>query len=149
MTIVPITEENLTAAAAVHAAAWQISHKSFCDPVFVAKHTPERQAEYLRQEAERGKALWLLLDPEPIGLVSVGSDVIENLYVLPEKQGQGYGTALLRFAISKCRKTPTLWVLSNNSNAYNWYRRCGFIPTGVEKPLSDALCERELIYQEA
>ena len=148
MTIVPITEKNLMAAAAVHAAAWRASHKTICTSAFVAEHTTQLQARYLQQEAERGKKLWLLLDPEPAGLVSVGNDVIENLYVLPEKQGRGYGTALLRFAMSKCRR-PTLWVLNSNQRAYQWYERKGFVPTGAEKPLSGALYECEMIYQEA
>lgn len=145
--IVPITEENLMDAARVHAAAWQVSHRSICARDFVAAHTPERQAAYLREELQAGKSLWLLLDPEPAGLVSLDGDLIENLYVLPQAQGRGCGTQLLRFAVSRCRR-PRLWVLSSNQFAYDWYIRSGFIPTGKKKELSAALFERELIRKE-
>ena len=47
--IVPVDERNIAAAGAVHAASWQESH-SFCTPEFVAAHTAETQAEYLRRE---------------------------------------------------------------------------------------------------
>lgn len=143
--IVPITEENLMDAAFVHAEAWRESHKSFCSPEFVATHTTERQADYLRKELAKGKSLWLMLTPEPVGLVSVYDDVIENLYVLPTRQRQGYGTKLLRFAISRC-KAPTLWVLSNNELAYRLYLREGFAPTGQKKRLNETLWELEMTY---
>ena len=145
--IVPITEENLLSAAAVHAETWRESHKSFCSPEFVAAHTTQRQVEYLRGELAKGKSLWLLLDPEPVGLVSLWGDLIENLYALPAKQRRGYGTRLLRFAMARCQK-PTLWVLSNNQAAYGLYSKEGFILTGIEKPLSGTLCEREMVYQD-
>ena len=73
--------------------------------------------------------------------------MIENLYVLPEKQERGYGTQLLRFAMSQCRR-PSLWVLNNNRRAYDLYSREGFIPTGVENRLSDTLFELEMVHME-
>jgi len=143
--ILPVTEENLSAAAVVHAISWQEAHRAFCSPAFVAAHTPQRQQEFLRQQRQKGCVLWLLYDPEPVGLVSVSGNLIEHLYVLPEKQRCGYGTQLLQFAVDQCRGTPTLWVLSNNT-AFDFYCKFGFVPTGTEKPLSDTLSERELIY---
>ena len=87
--IVPVTEENLMDAARVHAAAWRESHRDICTPEFVAAHTARRQADYLRRERAAGKELWLLLSPGPVGIVSTWGDLIENLYVLPERQGLG------------------------------------------------------------
>ena len=60
-----------------------------------------------------------------------------------EAQGLGYGGQLLCFAAARCPR-PTLWVLSSNQFAYDWYCREGFRPTGAEKPLSGGLLEREL-----
>ena len=79
--------------------------------------------------------------------MSLWGDLIENLYALPAKQRRGYGTRLLRFAMARCQK-PTLWVLSNNQAAYGLYSKEGFILTGIEKPLSGTLCEREMVYQD-
>lgn len=146
--IIPITEENISAAGAIHAAAWRQSHAAICSPEFVAAHTAQRQTEYLRREMAQGKQLWLLLDPEPTGLVSLWGGLIENLYVLPEKQGLGYGRELLRFVMSQCSH-PRLTVLNTNEFAYGWYLREGFIPSGVVKTLSDALSEIEMVWEGA
>ena len=129
-TIVPVGESNLAAAGAVHAAAWQASHASFCAPDFVAARTPERQSAYLRDKLAKGARLYLLLADRPLGVVSVTGSVIEDLYVLPERQNRGYGTRLLRHAIAQCDGTPTLWILENNAGAARLYERLGFAPTG-------------------
>jgi GNAT superfamily N-acetyltransferase len=93
---------------------------------------------------DRGAAVYLLvMKGEPVGIVSVNGALIENLYVLPAEQHKGYGTALLKFAIGKCKDPPVLWVLSNNS-ARDFYEMHGFTATGTTKRLSDHLFEIEL-----
>ncbi|MBE6908762.1 MAG: GNAT family N-acetyltransferase [Ruminococcaceae bacterium] len=129
-TIVPVDETNLAAAGAVHAAAWQASHASFCAPDFVAAHTPERQAQYLRAKLEKGSRVYLLLVDRPLAVVSVTGSLIEDLYVLPERQNLGFGTKLLRYALGQCDGAPTLWILESNTGAARLYERMGFAPTG-------------------
>ena len=143
MEIVPVDEKNLADAAFVHAESWRASHREICSPEFVAAHTTLRQTEYLRGELAQGKQLFLLRDPEPVGVVSVWGDLIENLYVRPERQGLGYGTALLEFAVSRCRE-PQLWILSSNEKARRFYEARGFRLIGREKRLSDTLRELEI-----
>lgn len=143
MKIVPIDESNIAAAGAVHAASWRQSH-SFCTPEFVAAHTAGAQMSYLRREREAGKDLFLLLDPEPVGLVSVYGDLIENLYVLPEKQGGGYGTRLLEFAAQHCSGDPRLWVLNINANARRFFENRDFRETGARRELKNGLAEIEM-----
>ena len=141
--IVPVDERNIAAAGAVHAASWRESH-SFCTPEFVAAHTAETQTEYLRREMDAGKALFLLLDPEPVGVVSVQEDLIENLYVLPEKQGRGYGSALLEHAAARCPGAPRLWLLNINEKARRFYEARGFRETGERRELKKGLAELEM-----
>ncbi|MBE7005113.1 MAG: GNAT family N-acetyltransferase [Ruminococcaceae bacterium] len=131
--MIPVDESNLAAAGAVHSAAWQASHCSFCAPDFVAARTPERQTQYLREKLERGAKLFLLLADKPAGVVSVTGSLIEDLYVLPERQNQGYGTKLLQYAAKQCEGTPTLWVLENNTRAAKLYERLGFRRSGAQK----------------
>lgn len=62
--------------------------------------------DFDRSRSEAGK----------LGFIEVflWNDLIENLYVLPEKQSMGYGSRLLRFTIDQCRKHPLndrLWEL--------------------------------------
>ncbi len=131
-TIIPAEDEAaLRQAAEVHAVSWQDSHKAFCPPEFVAAHTPERQYGYLREKTQNGSRVFLLFAGEaPTGVVTVTENVIADLYVLPEARGRGCGTTLLRYAMSRCTGSPTLWILSNNSGAERLYRRNGFLPTG-------------------
>lgn len=146
--IVPVTEGNLRAAAEVHALSWRASHESFCSASFVAAHTSARQKAYLRQKMLRGSRLYLhLLEDEPLGVVSVTDDLIEDLYILPAHQGHGYGTALLRYAMAQCGGTPRLWILENNKGAERLYRREGFRPTGKRNE-SGALAELEFALTE-
>lgn len=143
MQIVPVDAQNLQDAACVHAESWRASHREICSAAFVEAHTTERQLRYLQEEQSRGKALFLLLAPDPVGVVSVYQDVIENLYVLPDRQERGYGSRLLDYACSLCRK-PKLWVLNSNTRARIFYENHGFQYTGREKRLSDILIELEM-----
>lgn len=144
MIIVPVTEENLLDAAAVHAAAWRESHRAICSPEFVAAHTTERQAGYIRQEMARGKRFFLLAEDGPKAVVSVEGNVIADLYVHPAYQRQGYGSRLLEYAAAQCAGQPTLWVLNTNEGARRLYERARFVPTGRTKRLSDTLYEVEM-----
>ena len=128
--IVPVDETNLAAAGAVHSAAWQASHASFCAPDFVAAHTPECQTQYLREKLEKGSRVFLLCIDRPVAVVSVTGSLIEDLYVLPERQNLGFGTKLLRYALGQCDGAPTLWILESNTGAARLYERMGFAPTG-------------------
>ncbi len=147
MRIEPITESNLHQAAYVHALSWQESHRSICSPEFIAAHTPERQEAMLRQEMLAGKKIYLLTNREPVGVVAVSGRIIEHLYVLPERQRQGYGSALLAFAMEQCQGMPTLWVLNTNQQARRLYERHGFRATGTIMELRAGLWEIEMVYQ--
>ena len=99
--IVAVDETNLFQAAVIHAISWKESHRSFCAPDFVEMHTPERQQEYIRKKMDDGSKFFLLTETEPIGIVSVNGGLIEDLYVLPQKQNMGYGTKLLQPRLQK------------------------------------------------
>ena len=83
----------------------------------------------------------MLIDKDPVGVVSVTDSLIEDLYVLPEKQKMGYGTRLLQFAVGQCSGTPSLWILENNENAERLYRRFGFTKSGRSNAITDQLAE--------
>lgn len=87
------------------------------------------------------------LGASPVGLVSVTGNLIEDLYILPTFQRQGYGTALLHYAIGKCTGIPTLWILENNKVAEEMYTKNGFKKTGrrnvVDKGLDEIEFSRE------
>ena len=140
-----VTEENLTDAGTVHAVSWQESHRAFCSQEFLEKNTPEEHALKLGEAMRRGEKTWLLTEEgKPVGVVSVEDSLIENLYILPDRQNCGRGGKLLRFAMAQCAGTPTLWILNVNDGAYRLYRRFGFRETGNRHQLSDTIFEFEM-----
>ena len=84
-----------------------------------------------------------MIADKPIGVVSVTGNLIEDLYILPDYQHQGFGTRLLRFAMEQCDSIPTLWILENNKGAEKLYRREGFRETGRKNAITDGLDEIE------
>lgn len=144
MQIIEVTEATLPDAGYVHAESWKASHRSFCSAAFVEKHTPAAQTEYLRREMDVGKNVYMLVDEHPVGIVSVHSSMIENLYVLPGEQRKGYGSLLLRYAIRQCEESAALWMLNTNTDARRLYERHGFRVTGNRKPLKKDMYEIEM-----
>lgn len=142
--IVPVDATNIDQAALIHSRSWQESHRHICTADFLALHSPEHQRDYLSAEIETGARVFMLIHDRPVGVVSVRSSLIENLYVLPEAQNRGYGSALLEYAIAQCPSSPTLWILEDNSGAQRLYERRGFRLTGRRNRITDSLFEVEL-----
>lgn len=143
MMVVAVDQENISEAAAIHSASWQESHRSFCSPEFIALHTPQHQEAYLREKMDNGSKVFLMIADQPVGVVSVTGNLIEDLYILPDCQHQGFGTRLLHFAMEQCDGVPTLWILENNKGAEKLYRREGFRETGRKNNITDGLDEIE------
>lgn len=145
MEIVKVTEENIHDAGFVHSESWKESHKGFCTAEFVSRHTVSAQVEYIRSEIAKGKDFYMLVDRCAVAVVSIQNNLIENLYVLPDKQRKGYGTMLLQFVIKECDDIPLLWILSNNQRADSFYKKHGFAESGNKKQLRNDLFEIEMI----
>ena len=141
--IIAVNKRNIIQAATVHSVSWKESHLSFCSLEFIEKHTPEHQLKYLSNKMAGGSKIYMLVEEKPIGIVSVSNSLIEDLYVVPDKQNMGYGRKLLRFAMKECVGTPTLWILENNTGAERLYRRIGFQETGRIHKVKDGLAEIE------
>ena len=141
--IISVDQTNLLRAAAIHSISWKESHRAFCTPDFIELHSPDRQREYLNSKLNNGTKIYMLVEDEPIGIVSVTGGLIEDLYILPDRQNRGYGTKLLQYAIEQCSDTPTLWILENNTEAERLYRRMGFKKTGRKNAITGELDEIE------
>lgn len=98
----------------------------------------------MRNKMDCGSRFYMLVEDVPVGVISVKECLIEDLYVLPDKQKMGYGTKLLQFAIEQCTGVPTLWILENNSNAKRLYHKMGFQETGRIHAITGGLDEIEL-----
>ena len=140
---IKVDKTNIKQAATIHSISWQESHRSFCSEDFVNLHTPERQRGYLKKKMDAGSEIYMLMDGEPVAIVSITGDLIEDLYVIPDKQNNGYGTMLLEFAIGRCKSNPRLWILENNKGAERLYRKMGFVETGRVNSVDKGLDEIE------
>lgn len=137
MMITPVTNRNFSQAAKVYRASWRESHKDICSPDYVRNRDCDG---YLRQ---RLKGLYLLIDGEPTGVIRVCDGMLSTLYIHPDRQGRGYGRALLNFALS-LDPNLSLTVLSTNEKAAGMYLRHGFRYTGKQWQLREGLWEREM-----
>lgn len=138
--IVEVTEANVLEAAKAHSVSWIESHRDVCTEEFLLSHTPERQKEWILSEMKtKGSRFFMILDPDPIGIIAVTGSVIGHLYVIPSAQNRGYGTKLLKYAESQCISTPELWVRSTNTGAIRLYQRNGFVFTGSRQTLRDGV----------
>lgn len=147
--VIPVTEENLSDAARIHSVSWQESHRAFCNEAFILKHDVEHQKEYIREKMKNGSKFYLLYNKEPVAVVSVKDELIEDLYVLPEQQNKGYGTHLLNYVVARIQAQglqPSLWILENNHGAERLYLRNGFVPSGRLNAITGKLSEIEFQY---
>lgn len=138
MNITPVNKGNFSQAVQVYRASWQESHKDICSPEFVKNRDC---AAYLWK---RRNGLYLLTDGEPAGVIRVYDGLLSTLYIHPEKQGRGYGRALLDFAL-QMDPNLKLTVLSTNERAAGMYLRHGFRYTGKQQMLREGLWEREMV----
>lgn len=67
-------------------------------------------------------------DGETAAFIGLGGDMIEMLFVAPEYQGRGIGTALLDFA--RARGATRVDVNEQNEAAHSFYLRKGFVQIG-------------------
>ncbi len=93
---------------------------------FIGKTRLSRQ----RQRVERdyfpsARTFVALVEDEPVGFISLLGDFVGALFVRPDRQGQGFGRALLEHALAE---TPLLEleVYAANQAALGFYRSMGF-----------------------
>ena len=89
-----------------------------------------------------------------VGSVSVGSDFLRTLYVLPSHQSIGIGSALHDYALERLRargvQRAKLWTLEQNWPGRRFYERRGWSLTGAVRVVPfppypyDVQYEREL-----
>jgi ribosomal protein S18 acetylase RimI-like enzyme len=111
---------------------------------------------------DRFVVLGVVLDHELVGFVAIGRDLRAKLrhiatlgpiYVIPELRGRGLGVALVDAALAYLKELPgvaylKLTVAVGNTAARQLYRRCGFVPYGVEPNgmrIADQLVDMELL----
>lgn len=123
----------------VYTASWRQSHRDICSPEFLEKRD---FAGYLTKKLGH---LYLITDGDPVGIFCLDGENFGDLYIHPEYQGRGYGTACVRCAMEYSSRLR-LTVLSTNVAAIDLYEKMGFRFTGNDILLRNGLWEREMEY---
>jgi GNAT superfamily N-acetyltransferase len=112
---------DMDAAARVHRAAFDRAL-----PTLAGLHTPEEDRWFFRERVFKTCEVWGAFDGDAMsGILAFREDWIDQLYVLPEAQGRGLGTALLQVAKDAFDRLQ-LWTFQRNAQARRFYEARGF-----------------------
>jgi GNAT superfamily N-acetyltransferase len=112
---------DMDAAARVHRIAFDRAL-----PTLAGLHTPDEDRQFFRERLFKACEVWGAFDGDAmIGIIAFRQDWIDQLYVLPEAQGRGLGTALLQVAQNAFDRLQ-LWTFQRNAQARGFYEARGF-----------------------
>jgi chorismate mutase/ribosomal protein S18 acetylase RimI-like enzyme len=89
-------------------------------------HTPESVRSFMAGVVA-DKEVWLAEADELVGFATLDEAFLDALYVGPEHQGLGIGTALLDLVKARRPDGFSLWVFASNAPARGFYHRHGLI----------------------
>jgi GNAT superfamily N-acetyltransferase len=95
-------------------------------PWLAGRHTSEGVRRYFRETVFPACTLWGAWEATRlIGIIAFRDGWIDQLYVLPDAQGRGTGSALLQVAMSS-QSHLQLWTFQRNHAARRFYEARGF-----------------------
>jgi GNAT superfamily N-acetyltransferase len=96
-------------------------------PSLAGLHPPDEDRCFFRERVFGACEVWGAFDGAGMtGLIAFREDWMDHLYVLPEAQGRGVGTELLRIA-QRAFASLQLWTFQCNAPARGFYRARGFV----------------------
>ncbi|MGY4308395.1 GNAT superfamily N-acetyltransferase [Bradyrhizobium sp. USDA 4369] len=121
-TVRQLAMSDMGAAAAVHRAAFDAAL-----PWLAGLHTPDEDRWFYRERVFRDCALSGAFQRDELaGFIALRKEWIDQLYVHPEAQGRGVGSALLDLAKTTGDRLH-LWTFQRNMAARRFYERRGFV----------------------
>jgi GNAT superfamily N-acetyltransferase len=138
----PLVAGDLEAISRIHAEACRVAYRFMhwdysLDEVrrwYEAERLPEWDWGAIAEE-----------DGEPAGFVAMIGGHVDQLFVRPEMQGRGIGSALFDMALARGIRPATLNVFEDNLPARRLYERRGFAE--VRRWLNEQDRAVELLYQ--
>ena len=107
-------------------------------PWLPSLHTEAEDRRYFEGVLRECEVLVVRRDGLPIAFLALKDDTVEHLYVRPEAQRAGIGSALLEAAKSRSPSGLRLWTFQRNQGARAFYAHHGF----AELELTDGSRER-------
>lgn len=90
-------------------------------------HTPAEVVAHVTGWDLGAREVWIAEAERLVGFMTLTSTWLESLYVAPDAQREGVGSALLEVATSTRPGGFALWVFESNQGARRFYRRHGLI----------------------
>jgi putative acetyltransferase len=100
-------------------------------------HSPQDDLDFFRGTLMPENEILVAIEgQEIVGLIAIGTESIEQLFVEPTAQGRGIGTALLQRAMTLRPTGLRLYTHQRNARARSFYERRGFdaVAFGVSPP---------------
>jgi GNAT superfamily N-acetyltransferase len=89
-------------------------------------HSPEEVLAWIREVVLTHDEVWVAARGEDVvGFLALSDDLLYHLYVYPEDQGQGAGSALLDLVKELRPGGFRLWVFQRNEQARDFYEHRG------------------------
>lgn len=108
------------------AEVWLRARKASIPAIPPPVRSDDEVRAYFRDVVLPSTEVWVALDPDVVGLLVLAGDVIDHLYVDPDHQRRGVGTALLDHAKRQRPRGLQLWTFQSNLGAQRFYERHGF-----------------------
>jgi 6-phosphogluconolactonase len=101
---------------------------------FPHAHTDDEVRSWIRDELVPGSETWLAIDPDGsiAGFMALGSDLLDHLYVRPDRTGRGIGSRFVGLAKSLRPAGLDLYTFQVNTGARRFYERHGFRVVDVD-----------------
>ena len=122
MKIRTATPKDSRACADIH-----MSAREAMDYLPLDLHSTEETYAWKRDVVLPRESVWVAeLGSRIVGYASLSDGVLSNLYVLPDCQGRGIGSALLSEVKRHSPAGLRLWTFEPNAGAIRFYQRHGF-----------------------
>lgn len=132
----PGSPDDLDAVAAMFSASRRAAVPAMPPPV----HTVAEDRAWLAAQLAGEREAWVAVrGSDVLGVLLLDGDWLHSLYVAPEHQGEGIGSALLGLAQALRPEGLQLWVFQSNLPARRLYAARGF----VEVELTDGQANDE------
>lgn len=115
-------------------------------PWLAGLHTPKEDRDYFRGHVFSTCEVWGALGQDLIGFVAFRAGWIDQLYVLPNYQGQGVGAALLDLA-KTASASLSLWTFQRNAGARRFYEAKGFVAVEQTDGSTNEEREPDMLYR--
>jgi GNAT superfamily N-acetyltransferase len=96
---------------------------------FPLAHTDDEVRTWILEAVVSAGGAWVAVDPHGtiVGMMDVAAGTLDQLYVRPDRLGEGIGRALLDLAKDQSPGGLTLYTFQVNARARRFYERNGFV----------------------